>query len=307
MARGETSYLTRNGPTVAGEVPFVPNPPRPLLRCELPGSFIEELQRVYPLTIIRISDFRASDARTSDASNTSFGTPTPSSLEADLLHYKELFGKLRFSYAEQVSKETTIRHMVGHPPQIITAQDKNRLEARNREAKAELQDIKAQVASVVGVLEERSRELARNYEHIQEQRVCMCKLPNEIGGLEREIERLGIKQAEVLGGPNKLTLAQTNELQTLKKLEKEGLDKQLAVLDRRVPRKRKAQEQLATELTSLQTKRANSAAAAKEAKRRKMDAQAGGNNGEDELEMQGRRLRSTKLLLDSILDDEEDE
>src|SRR4051812_1324386 len=47
--------------------------------------------------------------RTSDASAIAATGPTPSSLEADLAHYRELFAKLRFSYVEQVTKEKFIR------------------------------------------------------------------------------------------------------------------------------------------------------------------------------------------------------
>ncbi|KAK4189166.1 hypothetical protein QBC35DRAFT_493856 [Podospora australis] len=280
-------------------------PPRRSSQIDCMPSFVEELQRKYPWTIIRISDFGGSDApaaRTSDASNASFGTPTPTSLEADLLHYKELFAKLRFSYVEQVTKEKTIRSMVGDPPQIVSPQENAELEAENSKLKEALQDLKAEVAARVTMTEARSRELARKYEHIQTQHGQMRPLPDKIDRLEREIARLSKTQTELLGGPDNLSLVRMLEIQTLRKREEEDMRKQLAILDAVVPRKKKELERLTTELHGWEIKRANATAAAREAKRRKENAQAGGNNnGEDELEAQGRWHRAGKILLDEIL------
>ncbi|KAL8775975.1 MAG: hypothetical protein Q9213_008419, partial [Squamulea squamosa] len=76
-----------------------------------------------PLSIIRLSESISSstnpttttqnpNARTSDL-------PTPTSLAADLTHYRDLFSKLRFSYLEQVTKEKFLRAIVGDPPLIV--------------------------------------------------------------------------------------------------------------------------------------------------------------------------------------------
>ncbi|EAQ89955.1 hypothetical protein CHGG_06574 [Chaetomium globosum CBS 148.51] len=129
-------------------------------------------------------------ARTSDVSTASLDAPTPTSLEADLAHYRELFSKLRFSYVEQVTKEKFIRAIVGDPPQIVSPQENADLEAANADAKAALKALKTEVAAMVADLEARGRALTARYEAVQEELGVLRALPAEIDGLEERVRDL---------------------------------------------------------------------------------------------------------------------
>jgi type II secretory pathway pseudopilin PulG len=211
----------------------------------------------------------ATAPRTSDIS-LSLPTPdtptdtTPTSLEADLAHYRELFSKLRFSYVEQVTKEKFIRAIVGDPPLIVSPQENADLEARNLQAKGELKRLKVEVSEMVGELRvlrggaghgrgEMGLGLGRTREVVEGRR-------EEVGRLEREVEVLGQQQ---------------------------------------VPRKRKEVERLRAEVVALEKRRANSVAAAREAKRRRENAQGGVG---DELEARGRWYRASETVLRQVLD-----
>ncbi|KAK4232309.1 kinetochore protein Sos7 [Podospora fimiseda] len=257
------------------------------------------------LTIIKISEPISSAvsnpvvARTSDVSTSSLNSLTPSSLEADLLHYKELFAKLRFSYVEQVTKEKFIRAIVGDPPLIVTPQENADLESSNAEAKAALKQLKTQVADMVAALETRSKNLVQLYERIQADTAQLQpdQLPNDIATLEKAIESLRSKQKDSDG---KLPLGETLRLVSERRREVADLDRQLAQLGPAAPRKRKEAERLQQEVVGLDNKRANSTAAAREAKRRKENSVEGG--GADELEAQGRWFRGADAILRSVLD-----
>ncbi|KAK4168574.1 kinetochore protein Sos7 [Cladorrhinum sp. PSN259] len=257
------------------------------------------------LNIIKISEPISSAAsnpvvaRTSDVSTSSLDSPTPSSLEADLLHYKELFAKLRFSYVEQVTKEKFIRAIVGDPPLIVTPQENADLELSNAEAKAALKQLKTEVADIVAALETRSRNLVQRYERIQADiaRLQPDQLPASISRLEKEIEGLREKQKDSEG---KLPLGETLRLVSERRREVAELDRQFAHLGSVAPRKRKEAERLQQEVAGLEARRANSTAAAREAKRRKENSVEG--SGEDELEAQGRWFRGADAVLRSVLE-----
>ncbi|KAL2131999.1 hypothetical protein VTI74DRAFT_4331 [Chaetomium olivicolor] len=242
-------------------------------------------------------------ARTSDVSTSSLDAPTPASLEADLAHYKELFSKLRFSYVEQVTKEKFIRAIVGDPPLIVTPQENADLEASNAAAKAELKALKTEVAGMVDGLEKRARELAGRYEKVQRDRRLLEELPGKIGALEERVAEL--KAAQQLHPADarlemNLPLGKTLALVDGKRRELAGLDRQLELLGGQVPRKRKEMERLRAEVAALENRKANSAAAAREAKRRRENLAQGG--AEDELEARGRWYRASGMVLRQVLD-----
>ncbi|KAL8883440.1 MAG: hypothetical protein Q9215_008228, partial [Flavoplaca cf. flavocitrina] len=119
-----------------------------------------------PLSIIRLSESISSttpnptqtqndnnpQARTSDISASAINNdasdpqPTPTSLAADLSHYRDLFSKLRFSYLEQVTKEKFLRAIVGDPPLIVESSENVELEKQLGEIKAVLKMQKEDVA-----------------------------------------------------------------------------------------------------------------------------------------------------------------
>lgn len=279
---------------------------------------LEDLQSSHEISIIKISEpisssvpphngdddnndedtNAASRQRTSDASNASLDAPTPASLDADLAHYKELFAKLRFSYVEQVTKEKFIRAIVGDPPLIVTMQENLDLEKENAAAKSELKALKLSVADMVTELESKGQELSRRYEGIQLETAKLRSLPEEIRGLEERITVLREEQQAVGDPAQNLPLAKTRELVATRKREQLQLARELEALQARAPRKRKEAERLQAELSSLETKRHNGMAAAREAQRRK-EASLGG--GADDLEQRARWWRANEVLLKQVL------
>ena len=277
---------------------------------------LDELQSSREISIIKISEPISSSAanhddldgrrqqRTSDASNASFEAPTPASLDADLVHYKELFAKLRFSYVEQVTKEKFIRAIVGDPPLIVTMQENLDLEKDNAAAKSELKALKLEVADMITELESRGRELSQRYEAIQLETARLRDLPEAIHGLETRIAELKAErdQSASTAGDDptqNLPLAKTLELVSARKREQQQLARELESLQAKAPRKRKEAERLQAEVSSLETKRQNSMAAAKEARRRK-EAALGG--AADDLEQRARWWRANEMLLKQVLD-----
>lgn len=250
-------------------------------------------------------------ARTSDVSNSSLDNPTPASLEADLLHYRELFSKLRFSYVEQVTKEKFIRAIVGDPPLIVTAQENADLEASNLLAKSALKALKTEVADMITELEARGKSLAAKYEQVQLDTATLRELVTggKISELESQIRELKAAQAQAdfsgsgddddTGRLMNLPLAKTAMLVEERRSALRDLDRQLEQLERMAPRKEKEVNRLQTEVNALETKRANVTAAARESKRRKENLAQGGV--EDDLEAKGRWYRASEVALSQML------
>ncbi|KAH6628670.1 hypothetical protein F5144DRAFT_549945 [Chaetomium tenue] len=242
-------------------------------------------------------------SRTSDVSTASLDAPTPTSLEADLAHYRELFSKLRFSYVEQVTKEKFIRAIVGDPPQIVSPQENADLEAANAEAKAALKALKTEVAAMVADLEVRGRALTARYEAVQEELGVLRALPTEIDGLEERVRDLRAQhqllRAAGVGPEMSMPLGKTRALVEGRRGELRGLEREVEVVGGQVPRKRKEVERVRGEVGVLENRRANSQAAAREAKRRREGAQGG---VEDELEARGRWYRASETVLRQVLD-----
>lgn len=266
---------------------------------------LENLDQNHEISIIKLSEPISntynpdSRQRTSDASNASMDAPTPASLDADLQHYKELFSKLRFSYVEQVTKEKFIRAIVGDPPLIVTPQDNLDLEKQNQAAKAQLKSLKTEVADMVAALEKEGRELSQRYENIQLETAKLRELPARIAGLEERIAELRAAQAPGDDPRMNMPLGKMLELLDDKKRKQQELDRELEQLEAKVPRKAKVAERLRAELEPLEAKRKKSAAAAKEAKRRK---EAAPDGVEDDLEARGRWLRASEAVLRGMLD-----
>jgi len=279
-----------------------------------PEQILEEIQTLaanQEITILKLSEPISSEIaqlqeqsqRTSDISNASLDATTPASLEADLTHYRELFAKLRFSYVEQVTKEKFIRAIVGEPPLIVTSQENVDLEKQNLAAKATLKALKTEVADMVKELEETAKDLSRKYERVKTETIRLKELPEKVAELESAVAKLKEAQASSPSSNPELNLplAKTLELVEAKKRQRDELDRQLEQLQSQVPRKQKELERLRTELQPLETKRNNSVAAAKEAKRRK-EAALGGV--QDDLEERGRWYRATEAALKQMLETE---
>ncbi|KAF4468079.1 hypothetical protein FALBO_5040 [Fusarium albosuccineum] len=268
---------------------------------------LDQIQSTRQISIIKLSEPISSSTpqdarqRTSDASNSSLDAPTPASLAADLAHYKELFAKLRFSYVQQVTKEKFIRAIVGDPPMIVTMEENLELEKENAAAKKQLKELKTEVADMVTDLEQRGIELSKKYENVLLETTKLREMPTKIEELEAQIEQLRASQ-EVPKGTSpsmNLPLAKTLDLVNQRKREQQELARELESLQAKVPRKRKEAERLQIELQPLETKRQNSATAAREARRRK-EAALGG--AADDLEERARWWRASEGVLTQVLD-----
>ncbi|GAD92308.1 hypothetical protein AOR_1_522084 [Paecilomyces variotii No. 5] len=260
------------------------------------------------LAILRISESilatedipkptRSPSKRRSDASTDALDTATPSSLEADLTHYKELFSKLRFSYIEQVTKEKFLRAIVGDPPLVVGHNENVELEAQLAEVKAELKQRKEEVRVMVEEMEKMGRDLASRYKNIQLQTTQLSTLPESIENLESTIATLRAKQATTDGASSSqnLPLPATLALLSEREAELAALNRQLASLQNTLPRKTREAEAMERELGVLERKKGEAVAQAKEAQRRKREGESDG------LEEMGRWYRGTEESLKQLL------
>lgn len=302
-----------------------PAPPR---TAEQVLSTLHALNAEHEITILKLSEpitstinsqqdarnqHHQQQQRTSDISTSSLQqegfedaltTTTPTSLEADLTHYRELFAKLRFSYVEQVTKEKFIRAIVGDPPLIVTPQENVDLERQNLAAKASLKALKTEVVSMVAELERRARALSKRYDGVRLEMTRLSELPRKMAELEAAAARLRDEQREQLQMDPEhpelnLPLAKTLDLVEEKKRQRADLDRQLEQLLSQVPRKRKELERLQAEMQPLEARRQTSAAAAREARRRREEADGG---VEDDLEERGRWYRAADASLRGMLE-----
>lgn len=268
-------------------------------------SVLDKLRNMDEISIIKLSDpitnsATESGARTSDASNSSDSRTTPATLEADLIHYTELFSKLRFSYVEQVTKEKFIRAIVGDPPLIVTTRENFELEQENMEAKARLKALKTEVAEMIEELERKGRELSAKHQHIKMQTTRLEELPSQLKELTAHIDDLRVA-SEISASADhdlNLPLGKTQDLVLQKQSQLQDITRELEALQSKLPRKRKEGERLLAELGPLETKQKTSAAAARDAKRRK-EASLGGVG--DDLEQRARWWRANEAVLTRLL------
>ncbi|OAG06862.1 uncharacterized protein CC84DRAFT_629640 [Paraphaeosphaeria sporulosa] len=272
------------------------------------AAALEQLQKSPPLKLIFLAETLApkdnsqsADKRTSTVSDDSEqnGDTHPAALQADLQHYKELFGKLRFSYVEQVTKEKFLRGITADPPSLVEATENEAKEKDILALKATLKQRKVEIAELLQQLEAKGRELALRYEGVQLKTQQLASLPVEIEGLEANIETLKREQIPHSQNPElALPLPETSQLVEQREAELTALNAQLAKLQSSLPNRARELEKLERELKPLETQKQGIVAAAKEARRRKED---GGGIG-DELEERGRWLRASEVALNKMLE-----
>lgn len=272
----------------------------------------------HPLSIIRLSESISSNPqteknphRTSDISASALSNnnntnnedpstlqqPTPTSLAADLSHYRDLFSKLRFSYLEQVTKEKFLRAIVGDPPLIVEAPENVELEKQLSEIKAVLKMQKEDVARLVWELEARGRELAGRYEGVRVRGEVLGRLPSEIEGLEERVEVLRgneVLACELGGG---MGVEGIGDAVRGKDGERDEVERRVKGLQREIPGKGRELERLEGELKGLERERDRAIEGAREAVRSR---ESGGAVG-DELEMKGRWLSGCEEGLRGLL------
>ncbi|KAJ4286988.1 hypothetical protein N0V90_012869 [Kalmusia sp. IMI 367209] len=272
------------------------------------AAALEQLQQSPSLKILHIAETlspkdlpQSAQKRSSAVSDDSEQNADthPAALQADLLHYKELFGKLRFSYVEQVTKEKFLRGITDNPPRLVEATDNEAKEKEILALKSSLQERKLEVAEILQQLESKGRELALRYEGVQLKTQHLASLPLEIEGLEARIE--GLKREQISHSDNPelaLPLPDTVRLLQQREADLAALNAQLSQLQSSLPNRARELEKLERELKPLETQKHGTVAAAKEARRRRED---GGGLG-DELEERGRWLRASENALKDMLE-----
>ena len=279
---------------------------------QYPNPILEVLTDLHsqPLSIIRLSESISSttpnptqtqnnndpQARTSDISASAINNdasdpqPTPTSLAADLSHYRDLFSKLRFSYLEQVTKEKFLRAIVGDPPLIVESSENVELEKQLGEIKAVLKMQKEDVARLVAELERRGRELAGRYEGVKLKGEVLGRLPNEIAGLKERVQLLRggneVLASELGGEAGGMGVEGIREVIREKEREREEVERTVKGFQREIPGKGREVDRLERELKGLERERERAIEGARDAVRTREN---GGVVG-DELEMKGRWL-----------------
>ncbi|KAF2823386.1 hypothetical protein CC86DRAFT_372353 [Ophiobolus disseminans] len=273
-----------------------------------PQSALEQLRQSQSLKLLAIAETlspkdlpQSTKKRSSAASEDSEqnGDTHPAALEADLVHYKELFSKLRFSYVEQVTKEKFLRSITENPPRLVEAPENDEKEQEILALKASLKERKLEVAEILKQLEEKGTELSLRYEGLQLRTQQLEALPVEIEGLEASIAQLKQEQTPTSDNPElSLPLLETTQILSEREAELAALNAQIASLQATLPNRARELEKLERELKPLETQKNGTVAAAREARRRKEE---GGGIG-DELEERGRWLRASEKALKEMLE-----
>ncbi|KEF58003.1 uncharacterized protein A1O9_05926 [Exophiala aquamarina CBS 119918] len=293
-------------------------------------SALREQQSIQPLSILSLAEpilsstsqsqtnaeahnqFRPSDASSTTHHSSELDTHlTPTSLAADLTHYKELFSKLRFSYLEQVTKEKYLRSIVGDPPLVVTHDDNLALEESLVGMKADVKRQKEEVEQLVTEMDSRAREVAARYRSVAEGVQVLETVPLEVQALKREVEDLkrlirekkgggGYDARESFGGDARmnLSLEETADALEEQRARNRDLDQQIELLQRQLPAKTRECEKVDAELGELEKKRNEATRLARDVRRRKEEG------GRDELEQLGRWYRGSDVVLRGLLGSE---
>lgn len=268
------------------------------------SSALEELKKPQKLSILHLSEpliTNIADKDSQSQQNTSYTQlgNSPSSLSADLVHYRELFSKLRFSYVEQVTKERFLRAVVAAQPEFVSAEENAELEERLKTDKDDLKAKKEEVRGLIDELEAQARSLAQRYEHIQLRTAQLESLPSEITELESTIQRLKDAQ-EPKSEDAEMSLPLNPTLDVLRQREQEAqtMDLEIARLQAALPAKKAEVQRMQDELAPIQMRKIKAVEEAQEARRRR----EGGSGGADELEEKGRWLRGVETTMKAMLE-----
>ncbi|KAM3422379.1 hypothetical protein BST61_g2736 [Cercospora zeina] len=264
------------------------------------SSALAQLQQPQTLSILHISEQIITPNGDSQPGNTSYTQlgSSPAALAADLVHYKELFSKLRFSYVEQVTKERFLRAVIASQPEFVSAEENAELEEALKADKEDLKAKKQEVAVLIGDLEAQGRSLSQRYEQVQLQTAQLESLPKQIAELEETIQRLKEKQEpKSEDAEMSLPLHPTLDLLRQREQESQSLDLEIARLQAALPAKKAEVQRLQDELAPIQMRKIKAVEEAKDARSRR----EGGGGGADELEEKGRWLRGVESSLKAML------
>ncbi|EXJ64245.1 hypothetical protein A1O7_00581 [Cladophialophora yegresii CBS 114405] len=244
---------------------------------------------------------RPSDTLSASEADSSLAL-TPTTLAADLTHYKDLFSKLRFSYLEQVTKEKYLRSIVGDPPLLVSHGDNLALEQTLATMKHDLKAKKEDVDALVSAMEERARDVAQRYDAVNEGMGALERVPLEIEDLRREVERLNAEVAARRGVEGssdprmRMSLAETEEALAAQRERNAEVDRMIAELQGGMPARVRDVERMDRELAELERRRNEAARLAVEGRRRREE-----QGGRDEMEELGRWYRASEGVMRGLL------
>lgn len=276
-----------------------------------PSDVLNEIhnqRRTAPLSILALAEpiltpqTQQPSQPSSQSQNAEHSALSPSSLTADLAHYRDLFSKLRFSYLEQVTKEKYLRGIVGEPPILVTSEQNAALEEKLVGMKSVLQGKKRGVEALVSEMEGLAREIASKYDGVELQVRQLEVLPGEIESLEAEIEEVKRQlaekqgQVEVSEDPRQnLSMGETERLLEEQRRRNEELQKQIEQLQQAMPGKIREVETAEKELEEIERRRNEVTRLARESRRVREEG------GRDLLEEQGRWYKSSEIVMKGLL------
>ncbi|KAI5293637.1 hypothetical protein KEM52_005362 [Ascosphaera acerosa] len=307
---------------------------------------MQQLESNGELSIVRLGDLVSADQQSGAVSqatsfNDSQGTgrrgqkssrppsdvlesTTPAVLEEDLVHYKELFSKLRFSYVEQVTKERYLRGIVGDPPVIVGSEENQELEAKLAESKAELKQRKEEIAQQLERVGTRTRDLANRqsrcllidlssgmpanrciagHESLKRNVALLSDLPSKISALEEELQTLSeaAAAAERDGVPHDdpgeyrdLSPGELSKTLQAREAEAKAAELRLASANTGLAQAMRRIESTETELEALQREKEQIEAALR-------GGTATEEAGRARLMQQERRYQRTKEILEALV------
>ena len=228
---------------------------------------------------------------------------SPSTLQADLTHYKSLFSKLRFSYTEQVTKERFLKSLTASDPTALQPIDQSTLSSLTTTLaadKAALQTRKAAVSDLLFALEGKARDATRRFETVESNTARLALIPGQTAELESRIS--AARANAPLRDPKpemNLSLAETGEVLSEREAEAHALDERIRELEEAVRKRADEVGILKGEVVGLEErKRGAVEEARKMVKRRKGMGGAGAGAGAvDEVELRGRWLRGSEAAL----------
>ena len=295
-------------------------------------SRLEAQRAENPLSILRLSepitntsssvstDTRASNASSSssalsDSHQNASTDPTPSTLTADLSHYRDLFTKLHFSYIEQVTKEKYLRAIVGDPPVLHTHQENVELETEVTAMKTALKEKKVESDKLVEAMKSEATALADRWENVCHELERVRVLQEEVRASEERLEQLrqevaqkehhqeamdidgrdGRPQQESSSSSNhpKLGLEDTLALIASREQEKREMEQRVQDLKSDMPAKTKECELAERDLDAFEGRKIAAITQAMEARRRKEQGEKGGR---DVVEERGRWYKSQEQV-----------
>ncbi|TIC01884.1 hypothetical protein E3Q18_00525 [Wallemia mellicola] len=132
------------------------------------------------------------DDSTSFSSNQSIQQlPTdPLSFESELLQSVDYFGKLKFKYVEQQTKENFLKKILSTQPPLITPEDNAILEESNKQDKQLLKQAKEATDKKTQNLEELVKVVAEEHDNYTQELSSANELLSEIQEMQLELAKL---------------------------------------------------------------------------------------------------------------------